>query len=353
MNNTIKAYFFALFILILILNIYMFVPLFDSIAFGAILAGAYYPLFKMLKEKYRLSHNLAAGLTTSAVIISIIIPIIYMAIQISREAVNVYGELQGGLNQEMIRNFLFGNGPIGNALGKALSLFNIDMTNDDVYDLVLKKMQGLTGFVLSTINSWLSNTFSFLFKFIVMILTVHGFIISGEDLKNYLFELSPLPDDQENHILQKFNQMNFATLVGNGLGGILQGVLAGVGLWFLGANSIFLWTTLMIFLAFIPLVGISFVTIPAAIIAFLSGAKIAAVVYIIYASIVAVVVENYVKPRFIGSRVKIDSLLLLFYIIAGMTSFGFLGIFYGPLLATFFVSLAEIFKKSYSGKDET
>ena len=141
--------------------------------------------------------------------------------------------------------------------------------------------------------------------------------------------------------------MSFVTLVGNGLGGLAQGCLAGIGFWVAGFNSVFLWTTAMIILAFIPLVGISIIFIPACLYLYLSGETTSAIFLFIYCFLISLTVENWYKPRFIGTKVKINSILLLLYIIAGMGTFGMAGIFYGPFLCIILLTIVELFLKNY------
>jgi predicted PurR-regulated permease PerM len=144
--------------------------------------------------------------------------------------------------------------------------------------------------------------------------------------------------------------MNFVTLICNGIGGIIQGLLAGLGLWLVGFESIFLWSTVMVILAFIPLLGISIITIPATIYLYATGKHTAATLFFIYTSVVALIVENWFKPKFMGKRIKVNSLLLLFYIIAGMGTFGMAVIFYGPLVCIIFLTMVEIFQDYYLPK---
>ena len=141
--------------------------------------------------------------------------------------------------------------------------------------------------------------------------------------------------------------MNYVTIVCNGLGGIIQGVLAGIGFWIAGIPSIILWTVVMTFLAFIPLLGISIVYVPAVIYIFLKGKTAAAVILFIYCTAVALIVENWFKPRFIGQRIKINSLFVLFCIIGGMSYFGIPGIFYGPIIGIVFLTLVELYHAHY------
>lgn len=351
MNRYVTAYFVTIFIIVLAFNVYIFSPYFHSIALGAIFAGAYYPLYLKLLKK--MNHTKATWTTITIMIFSLVLPSIYMAIQISREALDLYYNIQNSLSHIGIKDFFFGKGPAALAITKFIKLTGLSLTLDDLYLIALDKAKGLSGQLIGVVNSWVSNTFNFVMQFIIMVICSFGFISYANELKNFLFELSPLPDDQEQILLNNFNQMNFATLVGNGLGGLIQGAVGGIALWMIGTPSVFLWTVVMIILAFIPLVGISFVTIPVAIITFLEGNQWQAIVFTIVTSLTAVYVENVLKPKFIGNRVKINSLLLLLYILAGMASLGFMGIFYGPLVGTIFLSLARLYKTWYFPKGTT
>ena len=148
--------------------------------------------------------------------------------------------------------------------------------------------------------------------------------------------------------MEKFNQMNFVTLVCNGLGGLIQGILAGIGFWFAGIKLIVLWTTIMIILAFIPLLGISIIYIPACIYLAVTGKTITSIALFIYCTLVALVTENWFKPLFIGKRIEISPLLVLFTIIGGMSVFGVGGIFYGPVIAILFLTMVELYHSFYS-----
>ena len=68
---------------------------------------------------------------------------------------------------------------------------------------------------------------------------------------------------------QKFKDMAGAILLGNGLGGLIQGTLGGAVFAFFGFQSPFLWGVIMALLAFLPIVGIGIVFLPASIFLFL------------------------------------------------------------------------------------
>jgi predicted PurR-regulated permease PerM len=339
--------FLFVFIMVLIFNLYIFKGMFHALAFAAILAGAFYPLFKWFQNHFKMKRELASLSTTLVVILALILPLLYIIFQISRESIGLYSQLKEGLSKEAVRQFLFGDGPIAQTLESILALIDSSLSKEEIYQILLVKVQSYSGLALNTVNGLIGDTFTFLFQFLLMTLALYGLFIEGENLKAYVFKLSPLPNEQEQLILEKFNQMNFVTLVGNGVGGLIQGGLAGIAFWVAGIPSIFLWTTTMIILAFIPLIGISIVTIPASLYLYITGAKSAGIALFAFTTIIGLVVENWFKPRFIGPRVRVNSLILLFYIIAGMGVFGMAGIFYGPLLCVIFLTMVEIFLNNY------
>ncbi len=321
--------------------------MFHSLAFAAIIAGTFYPLHIKIKQKFKVHPEISAAITTSIVTFVILIPLVFMLFQVSKEGVNLYANVKSSLSVTQVKNFFIGDGTFAEAARKISDILELDIDLNTLYESGLAKFQTYTGKVFGTVNKIVSDVFNFLFQFLIMIVAIFSLFLDGDKMKRFFFDLSPLPDYQEQMILEKFSQMNYVTLVCNGLGGIIQGGLAGIGMLMAGLSSVFLWTTVMIVLAFIPLVGISIVTIPACIYLFAIGKTTTAIILFLYTSTIALVVENWFKPRFMGPRVKVNSLVLLFYIVAGMQTFGMAGIFYGPLLCTIFLAMVELFNEHY------
>ena len=342
--------FLLIFTLVLIINVWLFWPMFHSVAFAAILAGIFYPLFLKISKKINHRKDWASLLTCLVILHLIVLPLIYIIIQLSKESVGLYSQAKLVLDKGEVRNFFFGDGPVARLVQKGIEIFDLNLTKQDVYLMVLNKTQNYSGLLFDTVNGWVGDMLSFLFQFFVMMIIIYGFFIEGEELKEWSFKLSPLPDDEDQIIFDKFKEMNFVTLVCNGIGGLIQGLLAGLGFWLAGIDAIFLWSTVMTILAFIPLVGISFVFIPTCLYLYLSGQVATAIILFIYCFFVSLIVENVFKPRFIGTRVKVSGILLLLYIIAGMSVFGMAGIFYGPLLCVIFLTMVELFREKYLPK---
>jgi predicted PurR-regulated permease PerM len=58
-------------------------------------------------------------------------------------------------------------------------------------------------------------------------------------------------------------------------------------------------------------------------------------------------VEYLLKPKLVGHKVKMHTLLVFLAILGGLKLFGFLGIVYGPLIIATFLTMAEIYQSNY------
>ena len=186
-----------------------------------------------------------------------------------------------------------------------------------------------------------------------MLMVIYFLLLDGDKLVAFIVDLSPLPSDQEWLLIDKFNDIAGAILIGNGLGGFIQGILGGLAFWIFGIPSAFLWGVIMGLLAFLPIIGIGVVFIPTAIYLFLKGKVAVSIFFIIFYFILSMGVEYFFKPRLVGHRVKMHPLLVFLAIIGGLKLFGFLGIIYGPLIVTGFLTLADIYRMNYQQMVET
>ena len=161
-----------------------------------------------------------------------------------------------------------------------------------------------------------------------------------------------MPDDQDERLILKFKEMAGAVLIGNGACGLIQGVLGGILFSLFGIKSPFLWGVIMGLLAFLPIVGIGAVFLPAAGFLMLSGRMGAGIFFVIFYGLLSGGVEYLIKPRLVGQRVKMHTLLVFLAIIGGLKVFGLLGIIYGPLVVTGFLTLAEIYHTNYQATSD-
>jgi predicted PurR-regulated permease PerM len=208
------------------------------------------------------------------------------------------------------------------------------------------KVAGL--FLYNQASAWAANIMNFVISFFMMVIVIFFLLIDQERFISYILDLSPLPDQQERQLFRKFEEIAKAVLVGNGLCGLLQGFLGGAAFMFFGISSPILWGGVMAILAFLPIFGIGLVLVPAAIILFLKGSVGVGIFMLIFYVTLSFSVEYLLKPWMVGERVKMHTLLVFLSILGGLSVYGVLGIIYGPLIVTAFLSLADIYRNNYS-----
>ena len=109
---------------------------------------------------------------------------------------------------------------------------------------------------------------------------------------------------------------------------VAQSVLGGIGLAVVGVPFASLLTALM-FMLCLAQVGPGLVLIPAVVWMYYSGDTVWATVLLAF-SIVAMTMDNFVRPLLIRRGADLPLLLILFGVIGGLIAFGLLGIFVGP-----------------------
>jgi predicted PurR-regulated permease PerM len=228
-----------------------------------------------------------------------------------------------------------------------LSSLNIKITGDEVNKAIseLGKFVGL--FLFQQASSIASNALKFFMYFFFMLLIIYYLLIDGDKLIEFIIDLSPLPREQDEKLIQKFKDMAGAILIGNGFCGLIQGVAGGIVFFLFNFNSPFLWGVIMSLLAFLPIIGIGVVFIPVSIYLFLKARIASGIFFIVFYIILSGGIEYLLKPKLVGQRVKMHTLLVFFSIIGGLKMFGILGIIYGPLVATAFLTLTDIYYASY------
>lgn len=343
-----QAWFAFLFIGLITLVVLMAWEFLTPVIFGLIIAGSFYPLNTFFRRKFKLSIKLTAALTCTIILLVVMMPVVYVIARLTQEATLASQQILSWLTEENIKATFFGENTISNFGREIFSFFNQTYSPESITSLAIDTAKTISTTIIGSISGLLSNTLYFFFQFLIMMILIYTVFVDGAELKNFMFRLSPLPHEDEKLIINRFNQMNFVTLVCNGLGGVIQGVLAGIAFWIAGVPSSLLWTVLMILLAFIPLVGISFVYVPVCIYLLISGQPWVALIVFIYCTIVALLTENWFKPIFMGNRVQIHSMAVFMSIMGGMSVFGMAGIFYGPLVIIIFLTFVELYHKRYS-----
>jgi len=319
-------------------------PFLSVIVVAIVVTGIFNPIYKILSRK--LGPYISSLLTCVLVFFFLFVPVIFFVGILTNEAYDLYVTTRETVQHMQIRN-LIENSKILEKINDLLTNFNIEITGSQLSSAIseIGKVVGL--FLYQQARSITANVLMFFVNFFFMLLVVFYLLIDSHRLVSFFVSLSPLPDDQDEKLIQKFKDMAGAILIGNGLGGLIQGTLGGIVFAVFGLKSPFLWGVVMAVMAFLPILGIGVVFIPATVWLFLKGRIAAGIFFLIFYVVLSGSIEYFFKPKLVGKRVQMHTLLVFLSIIGGLKLFGILGIIYGPLIVTAFITLTDIYESSY------
>jgi predicted PurR-regulated permease PerM len=345
-NPMVVKYFITLFVVSLLLLGLLLWPFFSILIVSFILVSLFKPVYTLLTRK--MSTNMASLLTCLLIIIIVFVPLIFFVGALSAEAIGLY-KLGKATNFDVGLKLkeLIEQSALFVQVQELLAGFGINLEPEGLNKTLSEFAKMVALFLYGQATSWAANIMTFVISFFMMIIVIFFLLIDNERLASYVLRLSPLPDNQERQLISKFREIAGAILIGNGICGIIQGILGGVAFTFFGLASPILWGGIMVILAFLPIFGIGLVLVPAAFILFLKGRLTAAIIMLVFYAILSFSVEYLLKPKMVGQQVQMPTLLVFLSILGGLSVFGVLGIIYGPLIVTAFLTLSEIYLANY------
>jgi len=343
-GNMILWFFLALFLVSAFLLGRLLWPFISVIILAAVVTSLFNPVYTFFNRK--ISPALSSLLTCALIFFILFIPTVFFVGILSKEAYGLYLMGKGAVISDQIKHILETSKILGK-INHYLLPFHLHITGEELNKGIseLGKIVGL--FLYQQASSIASNVLTFFFYFFFMLLIIYYLLMDGQKLISFIVDLSPLPNEQDEKLIQKFKDMAGAILIGNGLGGLIQGIAGGIVFSLFGIKSPFMWGVIMGLLAFVPIIGIGVVFIPAALYLIFSGRMASGIFFIVFYLVLSVGVDNLIKPKLVGHRVKMHTLLVFFSIIGGLKLFGILGIIYGPLVTTAFLTLTDIYYTNY------
>jgi predicted PurR-regulated permease PerM len=343
-SNLILTYFLVLFLLSAILLAQLFFPFASILILSYLLSSITDPIFVFLKKK--MTPAFASLVTCSLIVLLIFVPLVFFVAALSSEAYHLLQVTKGTNLAEEFTSYIQNN-TFYIHLEALLNGYGISMEMKEVTSTLSQFGTDVARFIYTQASIWAANIIGFVFHFLMMILIIFYLLLEKEKLVAFFLHLSPLPNNHDRLLIRKFERISSAILVGNGICGVLQGILGGIVFGLLGYDSPFLWGGVMGILAFLPIVGIGAVLGPAAIILIVKGAILKGVGLAIFYILLSMSVEYFLKPKLVGDQVQMHTILVFLSILGGLNVFGILGIIYGPLIITGFLTLSDIYIDNY------
>lgn len=348
-----RIYFLILFLLATFLMVTFAWPFVHALVFGFILSAVLMPYSELLSKKLRISRLITSAVVILIFVLMMLTPLAILLYYSMLEFVSIFEWYNYFINSSPNSNVYFDLGFYDKLVKDYLAPYNIDLPERPVQDYVYSIANDLGKFIFTQFEYYVSKIFYILGNFFLMLLVMFGVMSYGYSLKAYILAMFPSNKHADVlMILDQFIKINRANVLINLFIGLLQGILSVPVFIFLGFDNPNFLGLLVAICSFVPLLGILAVFLPVAYIVFLQNNLFLALSIVLLAFMMSTFFDNFLKPKMIGNSIKINSLLLLLTIIGGISQFGLLGLFYGPITLIIFLTMVEIFNREIIKTEE-
>ncbi|QSW97788.1 AI-2E family transporter [Haloterrigena alkaliphila] len=317
-------------------------PFVQYVLAAVLLAFVLYPLQKRLER--RVSPTIASFLLLIFAFIAFLLPFAVIVALVAEDAARI---LEDG-----------NTGSLGIAeLEEAIQ--SQTGVSVDLVSSLTDAAQGVGTAVLERSTAWFGALTHAIIGLGLAFFLIYYLLKDGDELMAWLRKMSPLPADVQDELYTELSEVMWAVLAGHVLIAIVQGAIAGLGLFATGIPSAAFWTFIMIILALIPLIGTFLIWGPAVAYLVVTGEPALAVALAVYSTIIVGISDDYLRPIVVDRYAQINPAVIILGVLGGVYAFGVMGLFFGPVVLGALLTVVRVVDENYdrlegeSGTTET
>ena len=343
--NLAKWFFLAAFVLVLYAAVRLLTPLSGALMAAAILAIMIHPLHARLQARLR-RPSTAAALTTGAVVVLVVIPLVLAGWMLSREATRLYPEARDWFKRvETISPDPDSARPWVRLWARGRDFLEVRQFN--VREKILGNLDEIGVQTSGALGSLLKNTALLLLNIVIVVVSLFFFLRDGPFILASALELVPMPAARKSALLARVKEVLDAVVYGLFAAALVQGLLSWAGFALFGIPFPALLGTLCLLASPIPFLGPALVWVPVAVATAVSGSAAKALAMALWFGLLVGLSDNLVRPLVIGTKARLPVPLIFLGAVGGIRAFGWSGIFIGPILITLVIAFARIFREEY------
>jgi predicted PurR-regulated permease PerM len=321
-------------------------PFTGALLWAGLLAFLLFPLNRRLRVWLRGYTSAAALLLTIAVVLMVVVPTILLGVTFVSEAAALAGQLQAAAAQHQIQS----PSDLANLVEKAAHWLGdrFPVPVDQVRASLLAAGEQLARSAVSLVGSLFASLIDLVIAVVVALFVLFFFLRDGERMVTRVMVMVPLDDRRKTRLLSHLADVTRALVLGAIVTALVQGTLAGVGFALAGVPWSIVFGVLSVGAAVVPVVGTALVWVPVAAWLGFSGHWKAALFVLVWGAAVVSSADHVVRPLFISSRAKISTLPVFIGLLGGISAFGPIGIFLGPVVIALVLALFEFAEEARS-----
>jgi predicted PurR-regulated permease PerM len=314
---------------------------------AVLLVVLFRPLHQWFIDRCGKWNRLAALLTTLTILLIVLLPLTWIGVRATTEAVTLARAFDE-TKQVEVKHRVARIAEQADGLIRSLKLHDI-VDVSQLQPMVIDKLKRLAA---PAAVGGVQYVLGLVVGLAIMVISLYYFLADGPSMIATIMRLSPLEERYERQLLGEFAKVSRAVVLATLLSAFVQGILAGIGYYLAGVKPLFLLVALTMLLAMVPFVGATAVWAPCAVWLYVEGEVWPAVALAVYGALVVSLSDNIIKPFVLHGQSGIHPLVALLSILGGVTVLGPIGIFVGPMIVAFLQALLNILRTELESMGE-
>jgi predicted PurR-regulated permease PerM len=302
-------------------------PFLVSIGWAVFVSYVAWPLHAWIRRRFEGRETLSALVTTALLGSVVLAPLIWLAVLLQSEVANLIGSLPEWLEQKpRLPDFVSDIPYFGNELQAVVDQFEDlqGLLKRHAPEWVRRFGAPLLGIMATLVQN---ATVLVMTLFTLFFLFRDGLQLAGQVRQVFTRVLG----ERLKGYFATIEAMVKAVLYGIVLAALAQGFLAGLGYWAVGVKAPIVLGIATTFIAMIPF-GTPFAWGPISVWLLLQGETWAGIALALWGTLVISWIDNIIRPMVISSSTRIPFILVMFGVLGGLVSFGFIGLVLGPVI---------------------
>jgi len=317
-------------------------PLLPALMVSAVTAALVAPLQRRW-EGHPFPPGLVAFVHTLGIFLLVLLPLTGLSFLIGREAAAGIQWL------ERETPTLLGPGSRMETLVQAV-LSRMGVPSLELTPLVARQLDQIASLMASRSMAFVSGIGGWLVQGGVALFTLYYLLRDSDAVQKAICWFVPLRESQTRRLLTRARDVTYATVVGNLLVAVVQGLLGGLAFWAVGLPSPALWGTVMGVLSLIPVVGPPVVWIPGALHLLSVGRIPLGLGLALFGFLVIGTVDNLLRTLLVSGRIQVHPLLVFLGVVGGVFLFGAAGLVVGPVVFVLALAVMQMARSPGDGE---
>jgi predicted PurR-regulated permease PerM len=325
----------------------LLLPFLAAIAWAIVLAVAFNRPWTWMERQLPGRRNLAAISMTLLIGVVVVLPAASLATVL---AVQASGAASGVIVDLRSRNLHGAKDVLELPPVRAAVEFvraRTGMTAEDLTERATAYAADAATFLAQRTGGFLLSLFDAAMTFLMTLFFLFFFLRDGREMSDAGLAILPIARDRREKIRASLFSMLQTIFRGSLLCALAQGATGALGWWIAGLPSAALAGAAMGFLSLLPIGGTAIVWLPGSAVLWFSGHHGSAVFLAAWGLVVtSFLADNILKPYLIGGTSELNTLVVFVGVFGGLSAFGLLGIFIGPIALALAATLLEVLREA-------